>query len=168
MHVVTQVPDFLQSTLTSSDNSSFYHRPNPGKSAPPTMPPSAFPRIHISCPCVETRESVKPSQRRSHSGTTPPLSGTTTPRHSRSRSIAYDEEEEGATFDPWDVRANYSLFPLDNLLYCEDCGQVRCPRCVNEEIVCYFCPNCLFEVPSATVKAEGNRWASSSPEDLEA
>lgn len=68
-------------------------------------------------------------------------------------------------FDPWNPRSTYSLFPLENLLYCEDCGQVRCPRCVIEEIVCYFCPNCLFEVPSATVKAEGNRYAIPRPRE---
>ena len=26
--------------------------------------------------------------------------------------------------------------------------------------MCYYCPNCLFEVPTASVKAEKNRYAS--------
>ncbi len=42
-------------------------------------------------------------------------------------------------------------------MYCEDCHQIRCPRCVAEEIVTYYCPNCLFEVPSSNLKSEGNR-----------
>ncbi|CAZ84248.1 unnamed protein product [Tuber melanosporum] len=68
-----------------------------------------------------------------------------------------DESEEEETFDPRAPRSNFSLFPLENLLYCEDCKQIRCPRCVHDEIVCFFCPNCLFEVPSSTVKTDGNR-----------
>ncbi|KAL3588421.1 hypothetical protein FPOAC2_10576 [Fusarium poae] len=61
------------------------------------------------------------------------------------------------TFDPTDPRSNYSLYPLEYLLYCEDCQQIRCPRCVNEEVVTYYCPNCLFEVPSSNLRSEGNR-----------
>jgi hypothetical protein len=29
---------------------------------------------------------------------------------------------------------------------------------VLDEIVTYYCPNCLFEVPSSTVKSEGTRY----------
>ncbi|KAH7329452.1 dynactin p62 family-domain-containing protein [Stachybotrys elegans] len=61
------------------------------------------------------------------------------------------------TFDPRSPRSNYSLYPLEHLLYCEDCQQIRCPRCVNEETVTYYCPNCLFEVPSSNLRSEGNR-----------
>ncbi|KAJ5054758.1 uncharacterized protein L3040_001022 [Drepanopeziza brunnea f. sp. 'multigermtubi'] len=68
-----------------------------------------------------------------------------------------DSEDDDRTFDPRAPRANYSLYPLEHLLYCEDCHQIRCPRCVLDEIVTFFCPNCLFEVPSSTVKSEGNR-----------
>jgi dynactin-4 len=66
-------------------------------------------------------------------------------------------DEDERTFDPRAPRANYSLYPLEHLLYCEDCHQIRCPRCVLDEIVCWYCPNCLFEVPSSSVKNEGNR-----------
>lgn len=68
---------------------------------------------------------------------------------------AIDDDER--TFDPRALRSNYSLYPLEYLLYCEDCQQIRCPRCVNEEIVTYYCPNCLFEVPSSNLRSEGNR-----------
>lgn len=70
-----------------------------------------------------------------------------------------ENDEDERTFDPRAPRANYSLYPLEHLLYCEDCHQIRCPRCVLDEIVTWYCPNCLFEVPSSTVKSEGNRYA---------
>jgi len=68
-----------------------------------------------------------------------------------------DDDLDDRTFDPRAPRANYSLYPLEYLNYCEDCQQLRCPRCVAEEIVTYYCPNCLFEVPSSNLKSEGNR-----------
>lgn len=75
------------------------------------------------------------------------------------------EENGERTFDPRAPRSNYSLYPLEHLLYCEDCQQIRCPRCVTEEIVTYYCPNCLFEVPSSNLRSEGNRYVcpGSSP-----
>lgn len=68
------------------------------------------------------------------------------------------DEDDDRTFDPRAPRSNYSLYPLEYLLYCEDCQQIRCPRCVAEETVTYFCPNCLFEVPSSNLRSEGNRY----------
>lgn len=65
--------------------------------------------------------------------------------------------DDDRTFDPRAPRSNYSLYPLEYLLYCEDCHQIRCQRCVAEEIVTYYCPNCLFEVPTGNIKSEGNR-----------
>ena len=51
----------------------------------------------------------------------------------------------------------FLLYPLEYLLYCEECQQIRCPRCVAEEVVNVYCPNCLFEVASSSLKTEGNR-----------
>ncbi|KAL8651312.1 MAG: hypothetical protein Q9226_004762 [Calogaya cf. arnoldii] len=42
-------------------------------------------------------------------------------------------------------------------MYCEDCQQIRCSRCTIEEIVCWYCPGCLFEIPTSQIKSEGNR-----------
>lgn len=67
------------------------------------------------------------------------------------------DETDERTFDPRAPRSSYSLYPLEYLLYCEDCQQIRCPRCVTEETVTYFCPSCLFEVPSSNLRSEGNR-----------
>ncbi|KAH7885427.1 dynactin p62 family-domain-containing protein [Phlebopus sp. FC_14] len=52
-----------------------------------------------------------------------------------------------------------SFHPLHNLYFCEECDAIRCNRCVSVEVSGYYCPNCLFEVPSASVRAEKNRCA---------
>lgn len=110
-----------------------------------TMNSPTFPSIFIACPCSDNI-----GQR--------VLSGPRKPSSTLETDCAEKEEEEEDAFDPRAARSTFSLFPLENLLFCADCNQVRCPRCVLEEIVCYFCPSCLFEVPSSTVKSEGNRW----------
>ena len=69
-----------------------------------------------------------------------------------------EQEEDDTAFDPRAPRSAYGLYPLEYLMYCEDCQEIRCQRCVNEEIVAYYCPNCLFEVPSSNIKSEGNRY----------
>ncbi|KAJ7601201.1 dynactin p62 family-domain-containing protein [Mycena floridula] len=55
--------------------------------------------------------------------------------------------------------SSYSFHPLHSLFFCEECDAVRCNRCVSVEVSGYYCPNCLFEVPSASVRAEKNRCA---------
>ncbi|KAH9969728.1 dynactin p62 family-domain-containing protein [Russula dissimulans] len=55
--------------------------------------------------------------------------------------------------------SSYSFHPLHELFFCEECDAVRCNRCVSVEVSGYHCPNCLFEVPSASVRAEKNRCA---------
>lgn len=51
-----------------------------------------------------------------------------------------------------------SFFPLDQLYFCEECDAVRCDLCCVTEIASYFCPNCTFDVPSANVRGDKNRW----------
>ena len=67
-------------------------------------------------------------------------------------------EESRRIFDPTVPRAKYSLHPLGYLYFCQECQAIRCPRCVQEEIVSAFCPMCLFEVPLTSIKADGNRY----------
>ncbi|KAF8895616.1 dynactin p62 family-domain-containing protein [Infundibulicybe gibba] len=55
--------------------------------------------------------------------------------------------------------SSHSFHPLHTLFFCEECDAVRCNRCVAVEVSTYYCPNCLFEVPSASVRAEKNRCA---------
>lgn len=99
-----------------------------------------IPYTYFQCPC--TSDSSTPLRKGGE-----PL-----------RSGDEGEVEDERNFDPRALRANYNLYPLEHLLYCEDCQQIRCPRCVLDEIVTWYCPNCLFEVPSSTVKSEGNRY----------
>jgi dynactin 4 len=92
------------------------------------------PYTYIQCPCSDSQPGSGASQAEG------------------------EPDDDDRTFDPRAPRANYSLFPLEYLMYCDDCHQIRCPRCVNEEIVTYYCPSCLFEVPSSNLKSEGNRY----------
>ncbi|OBT62301.1 hypothetical protein VE03_09034 [Pseudogymnoascus sp. 23342-1-I1] len=104
---------------------------------------AAIPYTYIQCPC--TRDTHHDGDRGE--------------RQDDEDSVDSAEEraEEDDDFDPHSPRANYSLYPIEHLLYCEICAQIRCQRCLVDEIVTWFCPNCLFEVPSSTVKTEGNR-----------
>ena len=102
-----------------------------------------LPYVYISCPCSEA--SNKPQRPNRYSQETP--------------QNANDPEDEETTFNPHHRRSNFSLFPLEHLLYCEECHDIKCPRCVSEEIVVYFCPNCMFETPNSMVRSEGNRCA---------
>ncbi|KAF9897042.1 hypothetical protein BX616_006295, partial [Lobosporangium transversale] len=47
--------------------------------------------------------------------------------------------------------------PLSRLYFCDSCDEIRCSKCSQDEIVCYFCPNCLFDVPTASVKLEKHK-----------
>lgn len=102
------------------------------------MAPPLTPYSFIQCPCSD------PSQARPATPTSATRPGS-------------DTEDDDRTFDPRAPRSNYSLYPLEYLMYCEDCHQIRCPRCVAEEIVTYYCPSCLFEVSSSNLRSEGNR-----------
>lgn len=53
--------------------------------------------------------------------------------------------------------ARYSFHPLSHLYFCGDCLTPRCHLCAQSEIITHYCPSCLFEVPSASVKAERSR-----------
>jgi dynactin-4 len=53
--------------------------------------------------------------------------------------------------------SSHRFHPLHTLFFCEECDAVRCNRCVSVEVSGYYCPNCLFEVPMASVRAEKNR-----------
>lgn len=106
---------------------------------------SMNPYTYILCPCSDPANL----SRHNHSDPTTPLQPAPPP----------DDYE--AAFDPRAPRANFSLYPLEYLLYCVECHQIRCPRCIAEEVVTYYCPNCLFEVPGSNIKSDGNRCASS-------
>jgi dynactin 4 len=99
-----------------------------------------FPYTYISCPCSDNQ---RPAWQRE--------------THNLDPEASSDDDE--STFDPRHRRSAFSLFPPEHLLYCEECQDIKCPRCVTEEIICWYCPSCLFETPSSMVKSEGNRCA---------
>ncbi|KAF9783108.1 dynactin p62 family-domain-containing protein [Thelephora terrestris] len=55
--------------------------------------------------------------------------------------------------------SSHSYHEIHDLYFCEECDLIRCNRCVSVEVSGYYCPNCLFEVPSASVRGEKNRCA---------
>lgn len=99
-----------------------------------------FPYSYISCPCSDVSRRITSSKR-------------------TSREIDIDEalDQDDSTFNASDPRSAFSLFPPEHLFYCEDCRDLKCPRCVVEEIVCTYCPHCLFESVPSQVKSERNR-----------
>lgn len=119
------------------------------------MAPSFTPYTYIQCPCSDSASLPSAA---AHDSSSRPSSSDRASSGGGQQDGEADEDDH--TFDPRSPRANYSLYPLEYLLYCEDCHQIRCPRCVAEEIVTYFCPNCLFEVPTSNIKSEGNRYVS--------
>jgi len=100
------------------------------------MAQTPFPYTFYSCPC---------------SGAAP----IATKRTSQQFVVLGEEEER--TFNPRAPLSNYSLYPLENLLYCNDCKEIRCPRCCTEEVVTWYCPQCLFEVTGLGSRTEGGR-----------
>ncbi|KAJ5492855.1 hypothetical protein N7539_001601 [Penicillium diatomitis] len=123
-----------------------------------------FPYTFISCPCADTPVPDPARKRRSReSPRKPTAEPPTDPDHHKSNTQQADEvgqsdeEDDEQTFDPRSPRSNFSLYPPEQLLYCEDCHQIKCPRCITEEIVSWYCPNCLFETPSSMVRSDGGR-----------
>ncbi|KAI0199622.1 dynactin p62 family-domain-containing protein [Astrocystis sublimbata] len=104
------------------------------------MASSFAPYTYIQCPCRDSSNQTRPADEASP--TAAQQSG--------------DSDDDHA-FDPRAQRSTFSLYPLEHLLYCDVCHQIRCPRCVSEEVVTIYCPNCLFEVGSSSLKTEGNR-----------
>ena len=107
----------------------------------------SFPYTYISCPCSDHGNTNEGNAGRS----APSIDGPSLQNES-------PEEEDQKPFDPRHPRSNFSLFPPEHLLYCEECHEIKCPRCISEEQISYFCTSCLFETPSSAVRSEGNRY----------
>ncbi|KAI1212392.1 uncharacterized protein F4807DRAFT_415932 [Annulohypoxylon truncatum] len=101
---------------------------------------SFAPYTYIQCPCYDSTTRARPVDE------APSPTSQDEP-----------DDDDDKTFDPRAPRSNYSLYPIEYLLYCDVCSQIRCPRCVSEELATIYCPNCLFEVGSSSLKTEGNR-----------
>ncbi|KAF9925095.1 hypothetical protein FBU30_005088 [Linnemannia zychae] len=70
------------------------------------------------------------------------------PENSKTTSEVY---ASGNNSDP------HGSHSLSRLYFCDSCYEIRCPKCTQDEIVCYYCPNCLFDVPTASVKSEKHK-----------
>lgn len=57
-----------------------------------------------------------------------------------------------SSFGP--IQPSTSSFQLPLLYFCDDCDSIRCDQCTTKDLTGYFCPNCLFDVPLASVKSE--------------
>ncbi|KAJ5130503.1 uncharacterized protein N7515_006542 [Penicillium bovifimosum] len=122
-----------------------------------------FPYTYISCPCADTPVPDPARKRRSRESSQkspqkpPPERANIDEKDSTKEEYQGEDEDEEQTFDPRSPRSNFSLYPPEQLLYCEECHQIKCPRCITEEIVSWYCPSCLFETPSSMVRSDGNR-----------
>lgn len=66
-------------------------------------------------------------------------------------------ESPRAPLPPGYASSFSDLSPLNRLYFCEECDAVRCDQCIAIEVASYYCPNCLFDVPSANVRGDKNR-----------
>lgn len=128
-----------------------------------------FPYTYISCPCADTPVPDPARKRRSRESPQKPtpervIAIEDDKAQEKQPENQDEQEEEEQTFDPRAPRSNFSLYPPEKLLYCEDCHQIKCPRCITEEIVSWYCPNCLFETPSSMVRGDANRYVVGSQE----
>ncbi|KAK9694202.1 hypothetical protein K7432_013528 [Basidiobolus ranarum] len=119
---------------------------------------TAHPFIHYYCGCSDLYKisSGQAAADISNSETTHSLHKDEIESGKESDS-SEENELDTPPFDLSEHDVHLVTQPLSKLYFCESCHQLRCPRCVQSEIVCYYCPNCLFEVPTASVKYEKNR-----------
>ncbi|KAF2721177.1 hypothetical protein K431DRAFT_268948 [Polychaeton citri CBS 116435] len=123
------------------------------------------PSIHYACPCdsvggANTFENLparpaSPTKRASRQSVSPVKRPISTLRRAAS------DDRTDQSFNPHEPLSRYSLFSLDDLLFCDECNCIRCPKCWQEEIVNWYCPQCLFEVPSSVVRGDSNRCSRS-------
>lgn len=102
-------------------------------------PAGSIVAIHYACPCTDISK---------------------TPSLDTSNQAEQDNplpEGEAIPFNPHDSRANFALYPVEHLLFCTECHELRCPRCSYEEALAAFCPSCLQERSGASVRTESNR-----------
>lgn len=139
--------------------------------APPAQGPVMNPFVHYRCRCcspgpVKAETSAEAaSEQQTESGqedrptTTslalvPPTTGThpSAEAHESARST-----KEKEFFDSGNTSDTHGSQSLSRLYFCDSCDEIRCSKCTQDEIVCYYCPNCLFDVPTASVKMEKHK-----------
>lgn len=101
---------------------------------PQPTDPQRSPDVGLKKDAVDDAKSIGPSS----------ASTSTSSNHHKEHNI--DASTTG--YHLLSRKASNYLYPLSRLYFCEDCHQIRCPSCVQDEIMSYYCPNCLFEVSS--------------------
>lgn len=115
-----------------------------------------FPWVDIICPCHEDNDlSFKNEAALNPLGS---VSGSEkSPEGSATTNDDKPDDKPGKSVIPKALWDPFSRHKLDYLYFCEHCQTIKCHRCIDEEVVCRYCPTCLFEVTSATARSEGNR-----------
>ena len=108
------------------------------------------PYLFIACPCADRSDALSEDL-------------TNLPLPTKRLPSCGEAAPSESPFDFGQPRSNFSLFPPEHLLYCEECRVIKCPRCITEEQVCYFCTSCLFETPSTAAASEGFRSVPAMP-----
>lgn len=100
--------------------------------------------VHYACPCTDITRS-------------PTFEAFATTEDTAQEQEVQQAEQDDSPFNPHTTRANFALHPLEHLLFCTECNDLRCPRCYYEEALSYYCPSCLQDRTSTSVKTESNR-----------
>ncbi|PWZ00821.1 hypothetical protein BCV70DRAFT_200087 [Testicularia cyperi] len=115
------------------------------------------PYVLYHCPCEQSSSGSSAAQPTATAATTP--SSALSPSPSVSAAAVASSSSVPPELPAYSPAARYAFHQLESLYFCDECDQIRCNRCVTFDISSYYCPNCLFEVPGASVKAEKNRCA---------
>lgn len=103
------------------------------------------PRVLYHCPCSTTPTYLQ------HTAAASSSTSSSTPANSFSLPAAQSQIKPPIP--------SSSAYPLSSLYFCEECDSIRCSLCVTADVGSYYCPNCLFDVPAASVKTERARCA---------
>ncbi|EPQ31476.1 uncharacterized protein PFL1_00811 [Pseudozyma flocculosa PF-1] len=115
------------------------------------------PSVLYYCPCDHVGPSAGPSSASSSSSATTAASTTAAATAaSTSATTLQFSLQHPPSVPSTSSAAAYAFHPLESLYFCDECDQIRCSRCVAVDIAAYYCPNCLFEVPHASVKQSRN------------
>lgn len=106
-----------------------------------------YPQIQVFCPCSEPATALAGATASHNTSRSSPSSPSVGDR---------EDTDESSTAAPESIWLDDARHNLETLYFCDYCETLRCPRCVQEEVISRYCPNCLFEVTSQTAKADEN------------
>ncbi|KAF9169522.1 hypothetical protein BGX21_008689 [Mortierella sp. AD011] len=142
--------------------------------APPGQGPTLHPFVHYRCMCSSPGQATKTSSEEQDASTTTttadmdveplPQDATSTALIPTAATTQQGQEQDPKTqktmaeiYASGNSSESHGSQSLSRLYFCDSCDEIRCSRCTQDEIVCYYCPNCLFDVPTASVKSEKHK-----------